>query len=160
MLCPVCKRTHDSEITQALEILKCAERITKKVKSLRAFYVMKDKFIGYLTAEGIDGIEARGFLEEFEIILKNLPAAERQFFGQEKTRIEARKMKERIIGDRVKSGELRRPKQLCPSCFRFHFFSAEIPDKCWEKAIKGDISLSFEFNKFLRENNYGELNIQ
>ncbi len=160
MLCPVCKRTHDSEITQSMEILKCAERITKKVKSLRAFYVMKDKFIGYLAAEGIDGIEARGFLEEFEVILKNLPAAERQFFGQEKTRSAARAMKERIIGDRVKSGDIRRPKIMCPVCYKFHFHSAEIPDECWTKAIKGDITISFEFNKFLRENNYGELNIQ
>ncbi len=164
MICPVCKKAHASELTQAMEVLKCAQHITKKAKSLRDFYTTKERFLKYINAEAIDAVEAKGFLEEFEIVLKDLSLAgnkrSREFFGREDTRIKAQTMKERIIGGRVKRGELRRPKKLCPACYKYHFSSAEIPDECWTRAIKGDITMSYEFNKFLQENNYGRLNLQ
>jgi len=160
MVCPVCKSLHLTEITQSLEVLKCAERISKKVKSIKGYRALKEKFISFLDTQHMDAIEARGFLAEFEIVLKNQSPSKREFFGEEKVRHEAIKMKERISGKRARAGEIRRPKQMCPVCYKFHFNSAEIPDECWTRAIKGDITISYEFNKFLQANDYGELNLQ
>lgn len=160
LTCPVCSKLHPEDELQAITILKCAEQLTKKARSARSFTIAFEAFISFLDTSGIEGIEARAYLVEMlhALDLKN-SNIQRSYFGSEKILAEATRMKERIIAKRVRAMEMKRPKQMCPVCLKFHFYSAEIPDKCWQRALKGDYTLSYEFNKFLKENSFGELTL-
>ena len=57
------------------------------------------------------------------------------------------------LRDRIKRGDIHRPKYICPVCFRNHI--EDIPEKCWFKGLKGDISLQTEFEKYVKQNKKG-----
>ena len=154
----MCFNIHEVNAVLPISLLVCAEKLCQGVKSEKAFHIKKAEYIKYLNYNKLPGSAAQAYLENFSKIIGNFnKIASKNYFNSTKLLNAAIAMKERIKGERAKAGEIKRPKTMCPICWKYHFNSAEIPEKCWDKAMKGDFTLTYEFNEFLKSNNFGEI---